>query len=145
MARLTVSARLFGGLFFFVWLVGLSVWTGLFVRLHHQWPSLTVGGLVVIGGINACAFTILRTPARSTVRPRGFAWLTVGTSTSTGLALAGSCAVGGCAAPVAAGIWGLPILNALVAWDAGLAPWLIGSLTGIVVVFAWRHYRRLVA
>lgn len=140
--RLTPLARLYGGLFFFAWLVGISGWAGFFVSAHHVWPLGRLIRLVVAGGLNAGSLAVLRTPAPQMPRTRVAVPFTVGTTTTTGLALAGSCVGGLCTLPVA-GLWGLPWLNALLIGDAALAPWIIRTLTALAVLMAWRHWRRL--
>lgn len=142
LVRLTASARLHGALFFLVWLVGLSAWMGFFVAAHHLWPLDRFLRLVVIGGLNASALAILRTPFPQIPSSRVPLSLTVGTTTTTGLALAGSCVGGLCTLPVA-GLWGLPWLNVVIIGDTAWAPWLIRGLTLLVCVIAWRHWRRL--
>ncbi|WP_053958131.1 hypothetical protein [Sulfobacillus thermosulfidooxidans] len=136
--RIPQQARLHGGLFFLVWIIGLSTWTGFFVAAHHLWPLGRLIRLIVIGMINAGALMILRTPLPHQTSTRFAPSLTLSTTTTTGLVLAGSCVGGVCTLPLA-GFWALPWMNTLIIADTAWASWILRLLTGIVVLLAFRH------
>jgi len=136
------TARLVGGLFFAAWMTGLAVWTGFMATAHQTWPIGPLVGLTGVGLVNAGVLAILRTPLPQAPRRTGAFAVTLGTTASTGVALAGSCAVGLCAAPVA-GFWALPGLNALVLADPAAAFWVMGGITLIGVILAGRHWHKL--